>query len=535
MPLIQTADITQQTVMTPQVNQQVYCALDSAVMIEIWEELQQILDHKPPPIYGFSRALQAPYLEIMLRGWKVDDLSRRQASAELEDRTNAIQKKLNEMAFAVWDKPLNPRSPAQLKDFFFKAMTLPEVWLSQKGERKLSTNREALEKLEEYLYARPIVGCILQLRDIAKQRDVFDTEIDQDSRWRTSYNIAGTETGRPSSSTNAFGTGGNSQNISPPLRYVFVADASFKLCAIDQSQAEARDVGFFCGALFDDWSFLDACESGDLHSVNCRLIWPERKWSSDPKEMKAQAEEIFYRDFSFRDMAKRGGHLSNYSGTAWTMGRALKIPQALAEEFQARYLLGREANPKKGLPALQAAYPCIPRWWQWTAEQIQTKGFLVNPFGRKREFFGRAGDPATLREAIANLPQSTTSERTNLALWRIWKYMPQVQVLGQGYDSIVFQYPESANEDAIIEQALEYCRIPLFARGRQYECPCEAKIGWNWGNAVSQADVDRALAKGKKPPRLNPGGLSKWSPGKKDPRQRVSGIKRVMQSNGAGK
>lgn len=529
MPIIQTADITPQTSMNPQVQQQVYCGLDSAVMVEVWEELQTLLPEGPPAIYSFSRALQAPYLEMMLRGWKVDDLSRREASADLEDRALALQSKLNQMAFAIWDKPLNPRSPAQLKDFFYKALALPEVWLSQKGERKLSTNREALEKLDEYLYARPIVASILQLRDIAKQRDVFEAEIDSDSRWRTSYNIAGTETGRPSSSTNAFGTGGNAQNISPNLRFVFVADAGYKLCAIDQSQAEARDVGFFCGALFDDWSFLDACESGDLHSVNCKLIWPERKWSSDPRGLKTQAEETFYRDFSYRDMAKRGGHLSNYSGSAWTMGRALKIPQALAEDFQARYVLGREALPAKGLPAISPAYPCIPRWWQWTAQQIQTVGSLTNPFGRKREFFGRPGDATTLREAIANLPQSTTSERTNLALWRIWRYMPQVQVLGQGYDSIVFQYPESADEQQIVGEALGHFAIPLVARGRTYVCPCDAKVGWNWGAQVTQADIDRATASGKKVPRLNPEGLTKWSPTARDARQRATGLRRVMR------
>ena len=261
-------------------------------------------------------------------------------------------------------------------------MKLPELWQSQKGIRKLSMNREALEKLyDRYLYARPFIACILTIRDLSKQQEVFDTEIDADGRFRTSYNIAGTETGRPSSSSNAFGTGGNAQNIAPSLRYVFVSDPGYKIAVIDAEQVEARDVGFFCGCLFDDWTFLDACESGDLHTTNATRIWPELGWTDNKLYNRKIADTIFYRDFTYRDMAKRGSHLSNYMGTAWTASRALKLPLKIMEDFQSRYCRGPSA-----------AYPCIPRWWQWTAEQLQTTHLLTTPFSRERHFFGRPDD-----------------------------------------------------------------------------------------------------------------------------------------------
>jgi DNA polymerase I-like protein with 3'-5' exonuclease and polymerase domains len=428
---------------------------------------------------------------------------------------------------ACWGKPLNPRSPAQLKSFFYQTLRLPEVWISQKGERKLSTNREALEKLEVYLHARPIIACILAIRDLSKQLEVFETEIDADGRFRTSYNIAGTETGRPSSSSNAFGTGGNAQNIAPSLRYVFVADQGWKLCVIDLEQVEARDVGFFCGCLFGDWSFLDACESGDLHTNNAKLVWREKKWSGNPVQDKALAQQNFYREFSYRDMSKRGGHLSNYMGSAWMMARALKIPQQIAEEFQARYVLGRGAftDKKTGQfhPEILPAFPCIPRWWQWTAQQLQTTGYITTPFGRKRHFFGRPNDESTLREAVAFLPQSTTADRMNLGMWRVWKYMPQVQLLAQTYDSITFQYRESANEDAIVAEALRRIRVELKApNGRTFVVPGEAKIGWNWASAN---DPSKLPGKGN---RTNPEGLIKWKPGKPDLRKRPTILQRVI-------
>ena len=513
-------------------NLQTYCGLDCCVTMEVFEELQKQFS-QPNPIYSFERALQGPYLEIMQRGFLVDDLARRQAAGALRDRIATLSGMLYEFAQAVWDRDLNPRSPVQLREFFYSRMKLPEIWLSQKGERKLSTNREALEKLEVYLYARPFISLILSIRELAKQLEVFETDIDSDGRFRTSYNIAGTETGRPSSSENAFGTGGNAQNIAPALRYVFVADPGWKLCVIDLEQVEARDVGWFCGVLFNDWSYLDSCESGDLHTNNSKLIWPELPWTGHRGQDRQIANRNFYRDFSYRDMAKRGSHLSNYSGTAWTASRSLKVPIGIMEDFQARYIRGRiesvDRRTGRVTPAIVPAFPCIPRWWQWVAQRLQTQGHLTTPFGRKRHFFGRPGDDTTLREAIAFLPQSTTADRMNLGLWRVWWYMPEVQLLAQGFDSITFQYREDADENQIIGRALELIQVELKApNGRKYVVPGEAKVGWNWGAQVRQADIDQALAQGKKAPRLNFEGLAKWSPGKKDERVRASGLRRVM-------
>src|SRR5258708_37384933 len=152
MPLIQTSKLVPGS-QDSEANLQTYCGLDCCVTLEVLEELLQQFPGQNA-IYNFERALQAPYLEIMQRGFLVDDLARRHAAGILHERIENLQGMLHEFATAVWDKGLNPKSPVQLRDFFYSRMKLPEVWLSQKGERKLSTNREALEKLEVYLYAR---------------------------------------------------------------------------------------------------------------------------------------------------------------------------------------------------------------------------------------------------------------------------------------------------------------------------------------------------------------------------------------------
>ena len=476
---------------------QIYNALDCCLTFEIHDSLKR-LTNAEPIAYSFARAMQAPALEMMLRGFKVDGLARRQGQEELREKLKRLDSILQQYAFAVWGKTLNPRSSKQLKEFFYGAMGLPEVWVSQKGVRKLSLNREALEKLEVYFHAMPIIACILAVRDYSKQLETLVTEVDADGRMRTSYNIAGTETGRWSSSSNAFGTGGNLQNIAPKLRNVFIADPGWKLCGIDLEQAESREVGWLCGTLFNDWSYLDACYSGDLHTLTAKLIWPNLGWSGDAKRDRALADLPFYREFSRRDMSKRGGHGSNYYGTPFTMARHLKVPVSLMRSFQERYF---------------EAFPCIRQWHTWVAGELQTTQRLVTPFGRERHFFGRPNDDSTLREAIAFSPQSSTGDRMNLGLWRVWKHMPEVRLLAQVHDAIYFLYrPEQ--EAQVIAKALQLIDVKLTdARsGRTLVVPGEAKVGWNWASASER----------------NPDGLIKYNPAKPDTRTRTSLLNQTL-------
>ena len=466
---------------------QVYNGLDNCVTHEsLSAELDLFSNNKNPRpqaeyIYAFERALQAPYMDVMLRGFAIDIAAREVACADLMDRIGRYRFYLDRMAEAVWDKGLNSRSNKMLREFFYGAMRFKEIITSKKGVRKVSLDRTALEKLyETYLYARPFVSHILSIRDLSRQLEVLSTDVDSDNRFRSSYNIAGTETGRPSSSENAFGTGGNAQNIAPGLRHVFIADAGYQLVVIDFEQSEARDLGFMIGSLFGDWSYLDACESGDLHTSNARLVWPELPWTGDKVEDKQIAGRNFYRDFSYRDMAKRGGHLSNYMGTPPTMASHLKIPQKVAIEFQDRYCRGSNA-----------AFPCIPQYWQWAIEQIQTSYKIVTPFGRERYFFGDSHNDATAREAIAFVPQSTTADRTNLGFWRTWKHVPKAQLLAQGYDSITFQVLDDEEKEDTIRHVAHLLETPLEdpASGRVFSVPVECKVGYNWGYAsISNPD-----------------------------------------------
>ena len=449
--------------LSPHDELQTYCGLDCCLTMEIGERVRQISPESS--IYNFSRGLQAPILDMMLRGWRVNMNLRHHVTEEIDSKLSLFTERLNDFALAVWGKGLNPNSPLQLKTFFYERMKLPQQFIYDKGEKRLSTNEESLERLEPYIYARPFVTLIKEIRTLKKQRDFFTSALDSDGRFRSSFNVAGTETGRLSSSKTAFGTGGNAQNIAPQWRYILIADPGMEIVYIDLSQVEARDVGFICGCLFNRWELLNNCESGDLHTANCKLIWPEINWTGDPGKDRKIADREYLPGMSFRDLSKRAGHLTHYKGTPHTASKKLKIAFKVISDFNHRYL---------------AAYDFLPNWWQWVTQEIQTKGQLTTPFGRKRFFFNRLDNDSTIREAVAFMPQSMTGDRTNLWLWRVWKHVKEAQLLNQTHDSIAFQIPLGRRE--LVAQVVELMEIPLLSKsGRRYVVPGEVKIGLNYG------------------------------------------------------
>src|SRR5215471_21780471 len=132
---------------------QLYCGLDNALTHESLSAEYELFDSNTNPrpqakhIYDFERALQAPYMDIMLRGFAVDVEARWRACEDLKGRIARINGNLQRMANAVWSQSLIPRSNKNLRDFFFGAMKFPEIITSKKGVRKVSLDRTALEKL----------------------------------------------------------------------------------------------------------------------------------------------------------------------------------------------------------------------------------------------------------------------------------------------------------------------------------------------------------------------------------------------------
>lgn len=457
-------------------NQAIYNGFDCGLTFEI-DNVRQNLRQNDTLVYDFELGMQGPALEMMSRGFRVDIEERENAVLMTQGRkasTERILSALVEAASGSYD-PKFAGSPKQLQKFFYECMKLPPVERSFEGEVKRPMNREALETLKlRSKWAEPIINAILLYRDQSKTLQVLETEIDPDWRWRCSYNIGGTSTGRWSSSKSPIGTGNNFQNVTEELRRVFIPDPGFKLYGIDKSQSEARDVGWFCGVVLGDWSYLDACESGDLHTYVTRLLYPEWDWTGDLKRDRQLAERRFYRLFTFRDASKRLGHGTNYLGKPEELSKQIHIPLHLVKEFQTRYF---------------AAFSCIQRMHAWVTSFIQRNRYLINSFGRRRDFFDHPDSNDTIKGAVAFMFQSATGDALNLGLYRLWKhYGTEVQILSQLHDAVYFQYPISTEreEQDMLEKSINLIQVEQKYSGingqRKMVIPGEAVGGFNWAH-----------------------------------------------------
>lgn len=250
----------------------------------------------------------------------------------------------------------------------------------------------------------------------------------------------------------------------------------------DLSQAESRATGY----LSQDLNYIEACESGDLHTYVAHRLF------GIPNNREA-ADKIFYRHFSYRDLSKPAGHGTNYLLTPMSLARNLHIDLRMAYRFHLLYLGGEleyERVVKMGLLDMRyerdhmicffpGEFSGIRRWHQEVRQELQTHGYLTTPFKMRRRFWTRLEEDKTVRDAVAFLPQSTVADVANTGGINIHRQIPEVQLLGQGHDAILGQYPLKLREE-ILPKIKEVMTFPVEIHDRQMVIPVEIKIGQNW-------------------------------------------------------
>jgi hypothetical protein len=193
---------------------------------------------------------------------------------------------------------------------------------------------------------------------------------------------------------------------------------------------------------------------------------------------------------------------SNYLGQPYTIATEIKVPPKLVQDFQTAYF---------------KAFPCIKKMHLWVAKELQTKGYLVNVFGRRRDFFDRPDSNETLKQAVAFLLQSATADDMNLGLWRIWKYIPdRAQLLLQLHDANYFQFNIDDNEIDLIKTAQKLLDVELICGQRHFIVPTDPLTGFNLGHRYKLDEFG-------KPKEVNPMGLDKIG----NPRKEISKIRSI--------
>src|SRR6266704_2338744 len=165
---------------------QIYNGLDAAVTFEVLEVLKPQLDNQTRATYAFSRSLQGPVLEMRLRGIRVDKARRADVLEQYARQLDQLERNLERIVgdgCGIYG--FNWGSNPSLHHLFYEVLQLPSV----RKRGRVTVDRDALEKLEAYNVARPIISHIKAMRDLRKRMGVLKTNIDEDGKIRTSYNI----------------------------------------------------------------------------------------------------------------------------------------------------------------------------------------------------------------------------------------------------------------------------------------------------------------------------------------------------------
>ncbi len=193
----------------------------------------------------------------------------------------------------------------------------------------------------------------------------------------------------------------------PNIKRLFKPDPGFILWDADLEQADAQIVAWESDDDILKQIFRDP--NLDLHTENAKMIFGSCPAKSHPNRKKAKA----------------GVHAVNYHVAAPTLAKALGITVHEADQFIKKWF---QIHPK------------IKEWHERTSDQMLGRGYIENPFGNRKYFFGDTLKPTALSEALAWVPQSTVGLIINRA-WATLAKNPdnEIQILLQVHDSLVGQ------------------------------------------------------------------------------------------------
>jgi len=507
-----------------------YNGLDCCITKELQEIFTPTVAKVCQKTYDFEMAMLGPAMTMMRRGLRVDKEAVPLVRAAQVKRQKTIIRLWNYITEALVGERINYASSKQVPNLFYNLLGIPPIHKREGGRMRVTTDRGALEKIAaKYPRGKVLARILLELRDIKKKLDVVEVKLDPDGRLHYSFNVAGTNTWRWSSSATAFRTGTNVQNITKELRRMYIPDEGYKMFYVDLDQAESLAMAYTTG----DKNYIFACHSGDLHTAVAKMIWSELPWTEDIIEDRGVAETPYLHGLSYRDLAKRAGHGTNYGLTPHSLASHLGLKLRDAFKFHLQYLGGvvpitnverwhnqdpdggfdllidqgrirkSEAGEKSSMLVLDGAFPDIRKYHKKVLQELEVCGKLTTPLGMTRHFWGNPSDQSVVREAIAFVPQSTIGCLLHIGMYRVWKELDgdKVQILANIHDAILGQAKEEDFDNHL--QAVIDCMLnPIPFGESDLLVPVSAEVGYNW----SPVDPKNKLFEDG-----NPNGLREWN------------------------
>jgi DNA polymerase-1 len=395
-----------------------------------------------------------PVLTAMeMAGVKLDVAFLEQMSGTLGGRSGELEAKIQEMVGYAF----NVNSTQQLSDALFKTLELSTQGLRRTKTGHFSTAASVLEGLRG---KHPVIDLILEYRGLAKLKSTYVDALPQmvnphTGRLHTSYNQAGTVTGRISSSNPNLQYIPIRTPLGRQVRRAFVAEPGWRLIAADYSQVELRVMAHISG----DEGLLSAFARGeDIHASTAAAI------------MGVSLAEV---TSDMRRVAKAVNFGLSYGQTAYGLAQATSLTQAEAEDFIKAYF---------------ERFPKVREYIDLTKARATRQGYVETLMGRRRyfpELLPGSEAPHNVRQAAErmaiNAPiQGTAADIIKIAMIRLYRALQeqkrQTRMILQVHDELVVEAPEK--EGTAVKTLIREVMEGAF----DLEAPLKVdfKTGQNW-------------------------------------------------------
>ncbi len=371
-------------------------------------------------------------------------------TAELTQTATAVAQR----AFAEIGREINLSSPKQLQEVLFDQLGMPKTRSNKTG---FSTDAASLADLQE-LSPHPFLDLLLQHRDATKLLQIItsiDKAVDTTSRVHTTYEQAGTATGRIASNDPNLQNVPVKTEMGREIRSAFEAGEGFEtLLTADYSQIEMRIMAH----LSKDEGLIEAFNSGeDLHRfVGARIfgVPPEAVTPSMRTKVKAMSYGLAY------------------GLSAFGLSKQLRIETSEAKELMADYF---------------ARFGAVREYLRHVVEQAKVDGYTTTIFGRRRPFEDLTSNNRVLREnaerqALNSPIQGSAADILKRAMIEIDRDMADMEsrMLLQVHDELVFEVADGELD------ALTAIVRDRMAGAAELSVPLEVQIGTgpNWDAAA---------------------------------------------------
>jgi DNA polymerase-1 len=434
-----------------------YASADACVTLRLADVLLPELAERG--LTHLFREIEMPLVPVLVAmeaaGIKVDVACLQQMSVELSTRLRTLEREIQQIA----GRPFNVNSTQQLADVLFGQLRLPAEGLKKTKAGAFSTAADVLEGLRG---KHEIVDLILEQRQLSK---LLSTYVDalpamvnpRTGRLHTSFNQAGAETGRLSSSAP------NLQNIpirtevGREIRRAFVAEDGWRLLSADYSQVELRILAHISG---DEYLLAAFARGEDIHASAASKVYGI-PISQVSKEQRA--------------VAKMMNFATSYGVSAFGLAQRTGLPQAEAAQFMERYF---------------ATYPGVKRYLDATRAYAREHGYVETLLGRRRYFpvlkttapgsQAYAIRQAAERAAINHPIQGTAADIIKIAMVRLFRALQEgnheARITLQVHDELVLEVP--------VDELIPVSRLVRETMENAYELHAPLKVdmeaGPNW-------------------------------------------------------